>query len=229
MLSSTRRTNRDKPEDATTASRNNRTSRRDHGNPHTRRIPTHQHQHSCTPEVQDEEEEAMALYPITIITKFNPSDHKLDSATAMRKFAQTNFPKLSGPTNFMDWQTEFKRAMIMSNYWGFFDKRYDEGVNTAWYEAGYQQAMVFLQESCTKEKAMEIQYDTDLIAAINKLERSSKAIGNSHYFSLQREFQGTMQASCGTAKDFKAVMLSINRQLIAMNPKYGKPTWEINL
>jgi hypothetical protein len=136
MPSSTRRTNWDKPEDATTASRNNRTSRRGRGNPQTRRTPAHQRQHSRTPEVQDEEEEAIELDPITVIAKFNPSDHKLDGATAMRKFAQTDFPKLSGPTNFMDWQTEFKQAMIMSNHWGFFDKRYDEGVNTAWYEAG---------------------------------------------------------------------------------------------
>ncbi|KAH6667404.1 hypothetical protein B0J14DRAFT_658856 [Halenospora varia] len=123
----------------------------------------------------------------------------------MRKFAQADFPKLSGPTNFMDCQTEFKRAMIISNYWGFFSGGYNGGLGTAWYEAGYQQAIVFLQESCTKEKAMEIQYETDPIIAF-----------------------GTTQASCGTAKDFKAAMLNINRQLVAMNPKYGKPMWEMN-
>jgi hypothetical protein len=118
--------------------------------------------------------------------------------------------------------------MIISGYWGFFSGGYNGGLGTAWYESGYQQATVFLQESCTKEKAMEIQNEMDPVIGLDKLKKSSKPIGNSHYFSLQKQFQGTTQASCGTAKDFKATMLNINRQLIAMNPKYGKPTWEMN-
>lgn len=35
-------------------------------------------------------------------------------------------------------------------------------------------------------------------------------------------------ASCGTAREFKATMLLINRQLAAMNPAYKKPAWEMN-
>jgi hypothetical protein len=88
--------------------------------------------------------------------------------------------------------------------------------------------MVFSRNSCTEEKEMEIEDETDPVLGLEKLEKSSKDIGNSHYCSLQKQWQGTTQASCGTAKDFKAAMLSINRQLIAMHPKYGKLTWEIN-
>lgn len=230
MPATTRGINRDSPDGDTAPARRGVANQ---GGPRgSRQRPARQRQRrrERTPEEEeeeeDEEEEITTNTPASV--KFKPSDYKLDGATAMRKFAQADFPKLSGPTNFMDWQTEFKRAMIISNYWGFFSGGYNGGRGTPWYEAGYQQAIVFLQESCMKEKAMEIQHETDPIIALDKLEKSSKAIGNSHYFSLQKQFQGTTQASCGTAKDFKAAMLNINRQLVAMNPKYRKPTWEMN-
>ena len=151
---------------------------------------------------------------------FDPAHYKLDSSTAVKKLGLASFPRLSGPSN----------AMIVSGYQGFFDGDYITigALGTPWYKRGYAQAMVFLRDSCTKEKEKEIEDETDPVLGLEKLEKSSKAIGNSHYCSLQKQWQGTTQASCGTAKDFKAAMLNINRQLIAMHPKYGKPTWEMN-
>jgi hypothetical protein len=190
MPATTRGINRNSPDGDIAPARRGEGSQGGHRN--SRQRPARQRQRERERERTPEEEENEGEEEITTDTpasvKFKPSDYKLDGASAMRKFAQADFPKLSGPINFMDWQTEFKRAMIISNYWGFFSGGYNGRLGTAWYEAGYQQAIVFLQESCTKEKAMEIQYETDLSIALGKLEKSSKAIGNSHYFSLQKQF-----------------------------------------
>jgi hypothetical protein len=162
---------------------------------------------------------------------FNPSDYKLDGAIAMKKLEQSGFPKLAGPSNCMDWEKHFTRAMKLSGHWGFFNGEYAAipgALGTAWYRRGSSQALEYLRESCTKDKELEIENLVDSSTALEKLKSSSKAIGNSHYCSLQRQFHGTTQASCGTARDFKAAMLNVNRQLAAMHPKYEKPVWEMN-
>src|SRR5690242_19361875 len=58
--------------------------------------------------------------------------------------------------------------------------------------------------------------------------KNSKPIGNSRFRELQKEWQNTTMASCGSAKEFKAALLNINRQLIQLNPKYAKSIWDMN-
>jgi hypothetical protein len=149
----------------------------------------------------------------------------------MKILDKKDFPKLDGPSNFMGWEREFKKAMVMSGYIGFFNGAYEKvpGLKeTPWYELGLAQATEYLKESCGKDKELEIQDLDDPKEAYKQLQASSRAIGNSHYCSLQRQFQGTTQASCGTAKEFKATMLKINRELALMHSKYEKPVWEMN-
>lgn len=169
--------------------------------------------------------------PASVAVKLDLRNYKLDGNTAMKILDKNNFPKLDGPSNFMGWEREFKKAMVMSGYIGFFNGAYEKvpGLKeTPWYELGLAQATEYLKESCGKDKELEIQDLDDPKEAYKQLQASSRAIGNSHYCSLQRKFQGTTQASCGTAKEFKATMLKINRELALMHPKYEKPVWEMN-
>ncbi|KAH6714649.1 hypothetical protein BKA61DRAFT_673970 [Leptodontidium sp. MPI-SDFR-AT-0119] len=97
-------------------------------------------------------------------------------------------------TRVLQQEREFKKAIVMSGYIGFFNGAYEKvpGLKeTPWYELGLAQVTEYLKESCGKDKELEIQDLDDPKEVYKQLQASSRAIGNSHYCSLQRQFQGT--------------------------------------
>ncbi|KAI1000203.1 hypothetical protein K3495_g8000, partial [Podosphaera aphanis] len=187
----------------------------------------HESRHSVSPALRPTRSIARSQSP----PRFDPREYKLDGSVAMKMLEKKGFPSLDGPGNFSDWDRQFSKAMTMSAHIGFFDGTYElipGAINTPWYSLGKRQAVEYLKESCSSGKEREIQDMTDPILAYQHLKASSKPIGNSHYCSLQRQFYSTSQTSCGSARDFKAAMLEINRKLSAMHPKYRKPAWEMN-
>ena len=152
----------------------------------------------------------------------------MEGNTALKIILEKDFPKLIGPSNFEEWHRAFKRAMVLSNYWGFFSEDYNDASGTTWHKLGKQKAVEFIKESCSKDKELEIIDAHDPAAAYNTLVKNSRPIGNSRFRELQKEWQNTTMASCGSAKEFKAALLNINRQLMQLNPKYAKSTWDMN-
>lgn len=180
----------------------------------------------------EEEDEEDDDYPeVTQVVEknsVNTSTYKLEGNIALKIILGKDFPKLIGPSNFEEWHRAFKRAMVLSNFWGYFSEDYNDASGTTWHKLGKQKAVEFIKESCSKDKELEIIDAHDPAAAYNTLVKNSKPIGNSRFRELQKEWQNTTMASCGSAKEFKATLLNISRQLMQLNPKYAKSTWDMN-
>jgi hypothetical protein len=179
-------------------------------------------------EEDEEDDHSQEITQVVEKNSFNTSAYKLEGNTALKIILEKDFPKLIGPSNFEEWHRAFKRAMVLSNYWGFFSEDYNDASATTWHKLGKQKAVEFIKESCSKDKELEIIDAHDPATAYNTLVKNSKPIGNSRFRELQKEWQNTTMASCGSAKEFKAVLLNINRRLLQLNPKYAKSTWDMN-
>ena len=159
---------------------------------------------------------------------FDTSLFKYDPGVAYKVLSDSEFPKLSGPTNFVGWLQAFKRAMVWSGFWGFFNETFDDAFGTVWYNVGSEQAIELLKHRCNDSKALEIDTETIPSVALATLTKNSKAVGISRYQALQQEWADSSMKTCGSAKEFKAVLLKINRQLLQIDPAFVKPPWEIN-
>ena len=76
--------------------------------------------------------------------------------TALKIILEKDFPKLIGPSNFEEWHRAFKRAMVLSNYWGLFSEDYNDASVTTWHKLDKQKAVEFIKKSCSKDKELEI-------------------------------------------------------------------------
>ena len=180
---------------------------------------------------EDDEEDDEDSPKITQIVEKNPPNTNvptLGENNALKVLLGKDFPKLVGPSNYEEWHRNFKRAMVLSNFWGFFSEEYNESSATNWHKEGKQKAVEFIKLSCAINKEIEIIDAHDPAIAYATLVKNSRPIGNSHYLELRRQWQSTTMASCGSAKEFKAALLNINRQLIQLNPKYAKSVWDMN-
>ncbi len=95
--------------------------------------------------------------------------HKLGENNALKVLLDKEFPKLIGPNNYEEWHRAFKRAMVLSNYWGFFSEDYNEASATTWHKLGKQKAVEFIKLSCSENKELEIIDADDPATAYNTL------------------------------------------------------------
>jgi hypothetical protein len=77
-------------------------------------------------EENEEDDDSPEITQVVEKNSFNPSTYKLEGNTALKIILGKDFPKLIGLSNFEEWHRAFKRAMVLSNYWGYFSEDYND-------------------------------------------------------------------------------------------------------
>lgn len=161
-------------------------------------------------------------------------DRMPDIKLAVSIIMKDKWEKLQGPTNYRKWHGGFRTAMIVSNFWPFFEGDYDDIKDSTnpeaqrWHELYSSQAIQALKYACEDDVILTLDDISSPKEALELVEDSNKTQGNAYLWSILKEFFECNQDQAGSVEDFKRQLNKIQARLRAVNEGYKIPLWMLN-